>query len=106
VLLDQMHKYFIGTQKGQRRAAWIIPEPFFVHSELTTGVQLADLVAYTVSWNFRYTQTSLPARTELDPLGRIVAEMRYLAVREQDGNPDFSIWSITQIEDLRPRSER
>ncbi len=32
VLIDQMRRYFIETRKGQRRAAWIIPEPFFVHS--------------------------------------------------------------------------
>ncbi|HVF74018.1 MAG TPA: DUF3800 domain-containing protein [Acidimicrobiales bacterium] len=106
LLLDQMHKYFIETQKGQRRAAWIIPQPFFVHSDLTTGVQLADLIAYIVSWNFRYIQTPLPARGELDPLGRIVADMRYRAVRDQDGRPGFNIWSITKIDDLRPRSER
>lgn len=106
LLVGQMQEYFLRTGKGRRRAAWIIPEPFFVHSELTTGVQLADLVAYVVSWNFRYSRTDLPARPELDPLGRIVADMRYLAVREQDGNPEFNIWSITAIDDLRPREQR
>ncbi len=25
-------------------------EPFFVHSDLTTGVQVADLIAYYISW--------------------------------------------------------
>jgi uncharacterized protein DUF3800 len=66
---------------GQRRSAWIIPKPFFVHSDLTTGVQLADLVAYIVSWNVRFRKASEPARAELDPLGTIVIDMRYLAVR-------------------------
>lgn len=30
LLIDQMRWYFVETRKGQRRAAWIIPEPFFV----------------------------------------------------------------------------
>ncbi|HMJ76206.1 MAG TPA: DUF3800 domain-containing protein [Iamia sp.] len=80
LLVDQMSEYFRRTLKGRRRAAWIIPEPFFVHSDLTTGIQLADLVAYVLSWNFRIAgRADLPARRELDPLGRIVSEMRYRA---------------------------
>ncbi len=106
LLIDQMRWYFVETRKGQRRAAWIIPEPFFVHSELTTGVQLADLVAYVVSWNFRFGAADAPARNELDPLGQIIREMRYRALRDIDGNPEFGIWSITLIPDLRTRGER
>ncbi len=106
LLIDQMRRYFVETRKGQRRAAWIIPEPFFVPSDLTTGVQLADLVAYTVSWNFRFGAADAPARNELDPLGQIIREMRYRALREIDGNPEFGIWSITLIPDLGTRYER
>lgn len=106
LLIDQMRWYFVETRKGQRRAAWIIPEPFFVHSDLTTGVQLADLVAYVVSWNIRFGGAAEPARAELDPLGQIVREMRYRALRDIEGNPEFGIWSITVIPDLRTRDER
>ncbi len=106
LLIDQMRRYFVETQKGRRRAAWIIPEPFFVHSDLTTGVQLADLVAYIISWNVRFGSVVAPARRELDSLGQIVREMRYRALRDIDGNPEFGIWSITLIPDLRPRDER
>jgi hypothetical protein len=49
LLLQQMDRYFKRTNKGQQRAAQIIPELFFVHSELTTGVQLADIAAYLLS---------------------------------------------------------
>jgi len=35
LLLDQMDKYFKRTAKGRYRAGLIIPEPFFVHSDLT-----------------------------------------------------------------------
>lgn len=106
LLIDQMRWYFVETRKGQRRAAWIIPEPFFVHSDLTTGVQLADLVAYIVSWNVRFGGATEPARVELDPLGQVVREMRYRALRDIEGNPEFGIWSITVIPDLRTRDER
>lgn len=46
LLVNQMEKYFLKTAKGRMRSSRVIPEPFFVHSDLTTAVQLADLVAY------------------------------------------------------------
>lgn len=106
ILIDQAHRYFKETATGRLRATLIIPEPFFVHSDLTTGVQIADLVAYTVSWAFRTAQMYKGARTELDPYARQIAAMRYRAVRERHGNPNFEIWSIAHIRDLRTSSER
>ena len=35
-------------------------------SDLTTGVQIADLVSYPVSWGVRFQGTDLPAREELE----------------------------------------
>ena len=43
LLIDQMHRYFEETAVGRHRASRIIPEPFFVHSDLTTGAHIADL---------------------------------------------------------------
>ena len=93
-------------EAGQHRAARIIFEPFFVHSELTTGVQIADLVAYVISWGFRISQITKPARAELASFAQQVADLRYHAVRERLGNPQFGIWSFAHISDLRTRSER
>jgi hypothetical protein len=106
ILVGQMERYFKFTTKGQQRAGQIIPEPFFVHSDLTTGVQLADLVAYIISWGVRYGDMEGLARTELQDLANQVCQMRYRTKREVDGNPDYSIWSFTVISDLRPRDER
>jgi Protein of unknown function (DUF3800) len=53
ILVGQMDSYFKRTIKGRQMSGQIIPEPFFVHSDLTTGIQIADLVAYAVSWGFR-----------------------------------------------------
>ena len=62
LLIDQMRRYFADTVVGQQRSNRIIPEPFFVHSDLTTGVQIADLVAYVISWGFRTPEMTKPAR--------------------------------------------
>jgi len=106
ILVEQMERYFKLTNKGQQRAGQIIPEPFFVHSDLTTGVQLADLVAYIVSWGVRYGEITERSRPELADLANQVLQMRYRTKREVEGNPDFIIWSFTLISDLRPKIER
>ncbi len=106
VLVDQMSQYFILTQKGATLAGRIIPEPFFVHSHLTTGVQLADLVAYLVGWGVRIKGMTEPARDELDGSAQLVLGLRYRTVREVGGNPNFVIWSFTLIDDLRTQLER
>ena len=106
LLVGQMERYFKFTAKGRQRAGQIIPEPFFVHSDLTTGIQLADFVAYIISWGVRFEGMMEPAREELQDLANQVRRLRYRTVREVDGNPEYSIWSFAMITDLRPRDER
>ncbi len=105
LLIEQMNRYFQDTWKGRTRASQIIPEPFFVHSELTTGVQIAALVAYIISWGFRLPEMDEPARPELGELVDRVCQIRHRAVRERMGNPNFVIWSFALINDLRAREE-
>ena len=106
LLIDQMYRYFSETAVGQHRASQIIPEPFFVHSDLTTGVQIADLVAYVISWGFRMPRMTKPRREELADFANQVARLRYRAVRERQGKPEFEIWSFALITDLRTQMER
>ena len=106
LLIDQTHRYFSETAVGQHRSRSIVPEPFFVHSDLTTGVQVADLTAYVISWGFRTAQMTKPARGELAGYARQVARLRYRTTRNRMGNPNFEIWSFAHITDLRTRSER
>ncbi|MCA1792012.1 MAG: DUF3800 domain-containing protein, partial [Thioalkalivibrio sp.] len=105
LLVEQMHRYFQETLTGRTRSSRIIPEPFFVHSELMTGVQLADLIAYLLSWGFRIAGMKEPARPELKPLVDRACILRYRAIREKLGNPQFGIWSFALINDLRAREE-
>jgi hypothetical protein len=109
ILIDQLTRYFRDTGKGRMRAARVIPEPFFVHSELTTAIQVADLVAYVTAWGVSIGPTSAreaPARAELEELGRRVCELRYRAEREVGADPAFGIWSFAWITDLRPKDEQ
>jgi hypothetical protein len=102
MLIDQMSLYFRETATGRLRAGRIIPEPFFVHSELTTAIQIADLVAYVVCWGVRFGPLKdLARRDELHTIANLVSELRYRTVRDER-----PIWSFTVIEDLRPREER
>ncbi len=105
LLVDQMEEYFLKTAKGRMRSSRIVPEPFFVHSDLTTAIQLADLVAYITSWGVRVSHMQEPARKELQSLADQVCQLRYKALRPINNQEDFVVWSFAVIDDLRPREE-
>jgi hypothetical protein len=100
VLLGQISRYFQRTSNGRARSRLVIPEPFFVHSDLTPLVQLADIVAYVISWGLRLARMPISTRPELDPLVDIIRRMRYHHVT--DGG--HAVWGIKEIRDLRPRA--
>lgn len=101
VLIDQMERYFVGTATGRQRAARIIPEPFFVHSHLTTGIHLADLVAYCIAWGVRERGMTAPVRPELSEIAAAASALRY---NQQRGAR--RVWAFNVILDLRPQAER
>lgn len=111
-LLDQIHRYFNETDRGKHRAERMIPMPFFVRSDLTPAIQIADLVAYIANWGLRMPRMPEPARSELKPLADKVFSLRYQGrevplmkgrIIKRRGRP---IWGISYIEDLRPHAER
>ena len=107
ILLGQMEQYFLHTAKGRQRSQQVVPQPFFVHSDLTTLVQVADLVAYITAWGFRIPgYFEVESREELKPFAEQVAGLRYQIEREIQGNPNFKVWSIAVIDDLRGREDR
>lgn len=105
ILLGQMEEYFERTATGRMRSSRVLPEPLFVHSDLTTLIRVADFLAYIVSWGVRFGRMERPARNELQPFVDAVLSMRHRAVRERDGAP-FYVWSFQYIDDLRPRDEK
>lgn len=102
ILLNQVAEYFIHTRKGKTRSRLIIPEPFFVHSDLTTMVQVADLVAYIISWGVRLAGMSEPKRAELDGLAAKVMRLRFTQ-RTEKGHTNFG-YKI--INDLRAKRDQ
>ncbi|MBK5219367.1 MAG: DUF3800 domain-containing protein [Thermoleophilia bacterium] len=109
-LMDQIHKYFRETGRGQQRAERMIPMPFFVHSELTPAIQIADLVAYIVNWGLRLDRMPEPVREELKPFADRTFDLRYsgreVPLKRRIGKRGKHIWGIAYIPDLRPRTER
>lgn len=97
ILLTQMDKYFKRTAKGKARSSLIIPEPFFVHSDLTTGIQIVDFAAYLLSWNFRVEKLTAPGREELSQYIEQIKPLRYRCIREINDIRNHIIWSITIV---------
>jgi hypothetical protein len=100
ILHDQMNEYFQKTNKGKERSSYIIPEPFFVHSDLTTGVFVADIIAYCLAFGFRLEYMKEPKRPELDKYVSLICDMRYRASRlipSINRNEPAEIWSIAII---------
>jgi len=106
-LLDQMERYFLHATRGRFRSGRIVPEPFFVHSDLTTAVQIADIVAYSLNWGLRLHRMDRPTRPEMESFGQRAFDLRYIGERrnEADGRV-WPIYGLTYIDDLRPRGER
>lgn len=97
-LIAQIENYFKRTYKGRTRAGLLIPEPLFVHSDLTTGVQIADLIAYVISWALRLNGMSKPVRKELVPFTELIKPLRNRVIREVGNVQEHEIWSITYVE--------
>ena len=99
-LIQQMASYFLGTKTGQFRSSKIIPEPFFVHSELTTGVFLADLTAYIIGWGWRLNRMSQPVRPELESFARKLQDMQFVGEKpKDDSGGTWTLYGIKYIED-------
>ena len=107
ILLQQMSAYFLGTHTGRYRSSRIVPEPFFVHSDLTTGVFLADVAAYVLGWAWRLQTMPQPIRKELLPYATKLQEMQFVGEKpKQTGEGVWHLFGIRYIDDLRGQFER
>jgi hypothetical protein len=106
ILIQQMERYFRETENGFERSSRIVPEPFFVHSDLTTAVQLADIVAYCFNWGIRLKQMVKPAREEIEALAQIAFDMRYVGERSDQTGRNWPVYGVFYANDLRPQQER
>ena len=102
ILLNQVSEYFLKTNKGRTRSRLIIPEPFFVHSDMTTMVQVADLMAYIISWGVRLNGMHAPHRADLDDLSRKVMRLRFT----QHTPGGYTNYGFKIINDLRAAADQ
>jgi hypothetical protein len=107
ILINQMEHYFTGTYTGRERSSRIIPQPFFVHSDLTTAIQVADLIAYSLNWGYRLAFMREPARHEMRKYGHLAASLQYVGVKEDElGLKVWPLYGIKYISDLRSKEEK
>jgi hypothetical protein len=107
ILLQQMAAYFLQASKGRYRSSRIVPEPFFVHSELTTGIFIADLTAYVLGWAWPRKMKEATGRDELKPFSRKLHAMQFQGqAPDPTGTRSWPIYGIKWIDDLRGSQDR
>ncbi|HEY8749211.1 MAG TPA: DUF3800 domain-containing protein [Tepidisphaeraceae bacterium] len=107
ILIQQMAAYFLGTKTGRYRSSRVVPEPFFVHSDLTTGVFLADLTAYILGWGWRLRRMAQPRREELAGYAQKLHDMQFHGDKIMpDGSASIPLHGIIYLDDLRGQSDR
>lgn len=106
-LIRRISNYFEKTENGRSMCSKILPEPLFVHSNLTTLVQVADVVCYSVNWGYRLWRMNKPVRVEMRQFGELAAKIKYkdpeARALVEIGQPAFG---FAYFNDLRPAHER
>ncbi|MEW6468523.1 MAG: DUF3800 domain-containing protein [Bacteroidota bacterium] len=97
LLIGQMDNYFKKTVKGKHRSSLIIPEPFFVHSDLTTGIQIVDIIAYLISWGWKFPNRDEEYRSELSKYLRLVVPLRNITERDGENGIIRKIYSVVVV---------
>ena len=78
--ISLMHAGFLGHGNNNMKFKNIIEYPFFVSSELSNGVQLADLVAYTIYHCFKNKRPNSPYLKRVSPhISRLPSDNNKLA---------------------------
>ena len=100
-LVVRLEDYFTNTSTGRRRAAWIVPSPFFVSSDMTSAIQAADLCIYCVNWGFRLPGRGMNAerRDEIaEMFQRDLADLQFRGRRYREGRV-FDTYGIAYVPD-------
>lgn len=97
-----LESYFLKTARGQYRAARIVPAPFFVSSNMTYPVQVADVCIYCINWGFRlpFRGMDAPSRSAIaQEFGPWLSRLQFQTeATDQHGNPVQS-YSIVFVPD-------
>ena len=80
----QLSNYFLRTPSGKAQASWIIPEPFFIESDINYLIQVADLCIYIINTAFRKTRgMNAEARKDIqDIFEDKIENLQYIYTKE------------------------
>jgi len=97
----KLEQYFTGTLKGRQRASWIVPSPFFVASNMTLPVQMADVLIYALNFGYRRKgEMEQPAREEIATrYGRRINALKWKG-DGYDGTRTYKSFGIFCVPDL------
>lgn len=103
--ITRTRNYFRKTVVGKALSSRILPDPLFVHSDLTLLVQVADIVCYSLNWGYRRGRMDGPVREEMRYFGESAARLLW---RESDEDVEalkalkYTYTGFAYFDDLRP----
>ena len=86
--VKRLQDYYAKTRIGRQRTQWIVPVPLFVDSEMSVGVQAADLCLFCINWGYRLQSWNFkgPQRQEIaNKFGGRLNALQFKGDGYQDG---------------------
>lgn len=102
--VHRIERYFTRTSTGRYRTARIVPSPFFVASDMSYPVQVADVAVYCINWGFRLPTLGMDAPVREEIAAEFGPWLRRLQF-EGDGHRDghvFRSYGIVYVPTLGP----
>ncbi len=99
--VKRLQDYYTRTKFGRQRTQWIVPAPLFVDSEMSVGVQAADLCLYCINWGYRWASWNLrgPSRQDIARMfGGRLHNLQFVGDGYQDGRV-FKTYGIFYVPD-------
>ncbi len=98
--VKRLEGYFERTATGRNRAAWIVPSPLFVASDMSYAIQAADVCLYCINWGYRLTTWGAhEARAELaEEFGPKISRLRWRG-KGSRGGESFDSDGIVLVRD-------
>lgn len=98
--VKRLHNYFTKTDNGRLRTHWIVPSPLFVDSEMSPGVQAADLCLYCVNWGFRRWKWNFtgPQRDEIhEKFGGMLDQLQFKGIGYNSNGESYRTYGIFYV---------
>ena len=97
-LVRRLERYFTQTMRGRQRTRWIVPVPMFVESDITYGVQVADLCIYCLNWGWRLQGMDQRTRPEIEPFVWLLERIIWRGSGRREGRA-FTTYGTVYVPD-------